>query len=76
MPVIAGGRKYYHVSEACAMVGISRVTFLRWVREGTFPDVKQRDWKGWRLFSLDDIKRLKAKVNKIYIANSKEISGL
>jgi len=76
MPVIAGGRKYYHVSEACAMVGISRVTFLRWVREGTFPDVKQRDWKGWRLFNSDDIKRLKNKVNKIHTTNNIKVSGL
>jgi len=67
MPVSVGGRKYYRVSEVCRSVGISRATFLRWVREGTFLDVKQRDWKGWRLFSSEDVKRLKAKATKIQV---------
>ena len=53
---------YYRTSEACAMVGISRMTFLRWVREGLFNDVEHRDWKGWRLFTDDDIARLETYV--------------
>lgn len=57
------GIKYYKTSEACAIVGISRMTFLRWVREGLFNDVEHRDWKGWRLFTDDDLARLKAYVS-------------
>jgi len=57
------GVKYYRTSEACAIVGISRMTFLRWVREGLFQDVEHRDWKGWRLFTVDDLARLKAYVD-------------
>ena len=56
-------RKYYRTSEACAIVGISRMTFLRWVREGLFNDVEHRDWKGWRLFTDDDLARLEAYVS-------------
>lgn len=63
MPKSLQGGKYYKTSEACAMVGISRMTFLRWVREGLFTDVEHRDWKGWRLFTDDDLVRLETYVS-------------
>ena len=65
MPLSVDDRRFYRISEACALAGVSRMTFLRWVREGSFPDVAHRDWRGWRLFSDDDLARLKAKVNRI-----------
>jgi len=48
------------------MAGISKNTFLRWVREGMFTDVELRDRRGWRLFSNDDLDRLKAEVHKVH----------
>ena len=63
MPKSLQRGKYYKTSEACAMVGISRMTFLRWVREGLFTDVEHRDWKGWRLFTDDDLVRLETYVS-------------
>lgn len=65
MPITLNGEEFYRTSEACAMARISRTTFLRWVREGIFPDVEQRDWRGWRLFTSKDLTRLRAKVNHI-----------
>jgi DNA-binding transcriptional MerR regulator len=65
MPVSIDSKKFYLTSEACALAGISRDTFLRWVRVGSFPDVKHRDFRGWRLFTDDDLTRLKAKLNRI-----------
>ena len=59
--------RYYGTSEVCSMVGISKDTFLRWVRTGLMEDVKHRDRHGWRLFTDDDLCRLKAKVNHINI---------
>lgn len=59
--------KFYRISEACALAGISRETFLRWVREKSFPDVRHRDFRGWRLFTDSDIAGLKARVNRIRI---------
>ena len=47
------------------MVGTSKNTFLRWVRDRIFTDVELRDRRGWRLFSDDDLNRLKAEVNRI-----------
>jgi excisionase family DNA binding protein len=66
MPVRINGQTYYQTAEACRIVGISKNTILRWIREGLFADVELRDRRGWRLFSNDDLDRLKAEVYKIY----------
>ena len=66
MPVAVKSQTYYRTSEACAMGGISRNTFFRWVRQGLFADVEYRDRRSWRLFSNEDLDRLKAEANKIY----------
>ena len=65
MPVALNGRTYYRTSEASVMAGTSRNTLLRWIREGHFADVKIRDRKGWRLFTEEDIDRLRAEANRI-----------
>ena len=65
MPLALNGRRFYRTSEACAKAGISRMTLLRWIRDGSFTDVEHRDWRGWRLFTDSDIGRLKDKVNYI-----------
>ena len=65
MSLSVNGQRFYRISEACALVGISRMTFLRWVREEAITDVLHRDWRGWRLFTEDDLVKLKAKVNRI-----------
>jgi len=67
MSLLINDRKFYRISEACALAGISRETFLRWVREGSFADVKHRDFRGWRLFTDDDLARLKTKLNRVAI---------
>lgn len=65
MPTTINGETYYRTDEVCRIVGISRNTFFRWVREGLFVDVEYRDRRGWRLFTNGDLDRLKAEVNKI-----------
>ena len=65
MPVKIKSGTYYRSTEACRMAGISKNTFLRWIREGNYTDVAHRDWRGWRLFTEDDVARLKLKVNHI-----------
>jgi excisionase family DNA binding protein len=58
-------QKFFSISEACKIAGISRPTFLRWVQQGKFSDVQYRDRNGWRLFTEDDISRLKSRVNQV-----------
>lgn len=65
MPVRVNGEEFYRIAEACQIVGASKNTFLRWVRDGILTDVELRDRRGWRLFSGDDLNRLKAEVNRI-----------
>ncbi len=66
MSLTIEGEKYYGTAEACRIAGISKNTFLRWVRSGLFADVGYRDRRGWRLFREQDVERLKIEVNKIY----------
>jgi predicted site-specific integrase-resolvase len=66
MPFSIYGKKFYRTSEACSIIGISRMTFLRYVRDGVIADVEYRDWRGWRLFTDDDLVRLEATVNRIH----------
>ena len=61
--------KYYRTTEACKIAGISKNTFLRWVKNGLFPDVKYRDRRGWRLFSKEELALLKAEANRVDRAN-------
>ena len=65
MPVTINEKTYYRTAEICQIVGISKNTFFRWVREGSFADAPNRDKRGWRLFTKDDVDRLKAEVNRI-----------
>ena len=71
MSIEIDGKTYYRTAEVCRIVGISRSTFFRWLREGSFTDVRNVDRRGWRLFTEDDLGRLKAEVNKIRLNNSK-----
>ena len=64
MTVRISGHQYYRTAEACQMAGISKNTFLRWVRDGVFADVLHRDRRDWRLFTEEDLQRLKEEANK------------
>ena len=65
MPISINHKTYYMITEACEIAGTNRNTLLRWIREGHFADVRNRDRNGWRLFTENDVKRLTTKVNKI-----------
>ena len=65
MPTTLGGETYHRTAEACRIAGVSKNTFLRWVRKGSFADVEHKDRRGWRPFTENDLDRLKAEVNRI-----------
>ena len=65
MPIVVEGQRYYRTAEACKRAGISRATFLRWLKEGILEDVSHADRRGWRLFTEEDLDRIKAEANKI-----------
>ena len=62
--VVIKNKTYYLTSEACEMSGISRGTLFRWIREGIVPDVQLKDRNGWRLFTKEEVNKLKAEAQK------------
>ncbi len=69
MPVTVNGQTYHRTAEVCRMVGISRTTLFRWLKEGIFREAEHRDRRGWRLFTEGEIDKLKAEANQINRTN-------
>jgi excisionase family DNA binding protein len=65
MPTQIRGVTYYRTSEACRVIGISRSSLLRWVKNGALRDTGHKDIRGWRLFTESDIKRIEEIVNHV-----------
>lgn len=65
MPVVINDKTYYRTSEVCRIVGISRNTLFRWLNDGAISDVEYRDWRGWRLFTADQVETIKKKTSHI-----------
>jgi predicted site-specific integrase-resolvase len=65
MPVAVNGQTYYRTNEVCRMVGISRNTLFRWLKEGKVTDVEYRDFRGWRLFTQTQVDAIKRKITDI-----------
>ena len=55
MPLKINGDIYYRTAEVCQQAGISLNTLLRWVKNGVVREAGQRDWRGWRLFSEEEL---------------------
>ena len=65
MPVTLKGRKYYRTAEVCRKVGISRTTLFRWLTKGIFSEPENRDRRGWRLFTEEEVDRMEAEANRV-----------
>jgi len=69
MPVVVNDQTYYRTAEVCRMAGISRSTLFRWMKEGLVPDVEYRDWRGWRLFTAEQVHAIRLKTNYVAATN-------
>jgi DNA-binding transcriptional MerR regulator len=69
MPVVINGETYYRTAEVCRMIGVSRNTLFRWLKEGIFSDVEYRDWRGWRLFTPAQLETIRAKTGHVTAIN-------
>jgi predicted site-specific integrase-resolvase len=47
------------------MVGISRNTLFRWLKEGSLTGIEHRDYRGWRLFTQTQVDAMKEKTSRI-----------
>lgn len=59
MPVTIGDSTFYRTAEAAAKIGISKVTLRRWIKDGKVQGASKKDVRGWRLFTEEDIERIK-----------------
>ena len=67
MSIIIEGKQYYRTNEALKLIGISKATWFRWLKEKKVNDVNHKDVRGWRLFTDADIERIKKYANTIRI---------
>ncbi len=69
MPLMMNGQTYYRTIEVCQIAGISRNTLFRWLKKGVLSEPDHKDRRGWRLFTKDEVSRVKMEVNRINKAN-------
>ncbi len=63
MPVKIDGKVCYRMLEACHEANIGRSTLLRWLKRGVIEE-PIKDRRGWRIFSEEDLERIKAEVKR------------
>ena len=66
MPVVINDQTYYRTADVCRMVGISRNTLFRWLKEGMVSDVEYRDCRGWRLFTSAQVEAIRTKTSHVF----------
>ena len=66
MPIQLNGHIYYRTMEACRKTGISRATLFRWLKAGLL-EKSYLDRRGWRLFTEDDLSKIRAEVHRIEV---------
>ena len=65
MPVTMNGETYYRTNEVYQVIGISRTTLYRWLKQGILNEAEYRDRRGWRLFTQDEVNKMKAEANRV-----------
>lgn len=57
-----GSHQSYRLREAAKLVGVSTITLRRWLLQGKVREVA-RDRNGWRVFTANDVRRIRAFAN-------------
>ena len=65
MPVKIDGKTYYRTADVCQLLGVSRTTLFRWLKTGVFDEPKYRDRRGWRLFTKDEVDKMRIENQQI-----------
>lgn len=60
-------------AEAAVRLGVSRATLLRWFREDRISAVG-RDWRGWRVFTDDDLERIKRELGQTELPSEPSVN--
>jgi len=46
---------------------VSRNTLFRWLKEGKFGQQEYRDWRGWRLFTREQLSSARAATGQVKV---------
>ena len=76
MPVEIEGKRFYRTNEALKIIGISKATWFRWLKEKKVEDVVHKDIRGWRLFTDEEVERIRKYANTINILPTQETLDL
>ncbi len=52
--------KYFSVTETAELLGISKQTLIRYENKSLFPAARRNALNGWREYTEEDIKKLRA----------------
>jgi DNA-binding transcriptional MerR regulator len=66
MSVKINGQVYYRTAEVYRTVGISKNTLFRWLQNGVLGEGERRDRRGWRLFTKNEIEKLRTEADRIF----------
>jgi len=67
------GQTYFRTAEVCKLIGISRTTLFRWLREGVLNEARYRDRRGWRLFSEHELDKFRAVAHELIENNQPSV---
>ncbi len=76
MPVEIEGKRFYRTHEALKIIGISKATWFRWLKEKKVADVAHKDIRGWRLFTEEEVERIRKHANTINFMPTQETLNL
>jgi len=65
MLVVLNDHTHYRRADICRMVGISRNTVFRPLKERIVIDVEYMDGPGWKLLTLAQVEMIRIKTNNI-----------
>jgi len=60
---VMDGRK--SITDVAEELGVSTKTIMRWEKAGKIRRAK-RDWRGWRVYSTDEVEEMKSFVSTTY----------
>ena len=55
----------FSITELAKELGVTPKTITRWEKAGKIKRAK-RDWKGWRIYSPEDVKQMKELIEAVY----------
>lgn len=63
------------ITDVAVRIGVTPKTIIRWEKSGKVKHSK-RDWRGWRVYDKNDLRRLKTfKETIIYIEEEEDTNG-